>query len=139
MPWSTIWIVAKDVWSWLARRKKKICLLVVEDDHDEAELLFYKIKDLGWTCDVVDTTEAALPLLLEKRHPVVLIDMRLPHAPGHVLVQKVHKNMPWVHIVCIPGDLTDLRLIPVGIYVGVIGKPVTPDALRDIFQKPKLR
>lgn len=103
----------------------------------DAELLRLRVEGLGWECDVVDSAEAALPILLSRRHSVVMIDVRLPHAPGHLLAEKINRLAPWAHIVATPGEMSDLKMFPVGVYFGVIGKPVTPDSLRSIFNKPK--
>lgn len=127
----------KDAVNWLLHRRRRVCLLVVEDDEYEAELLRLRIEKLGWECDVVESTEAAMPLLLTRRHRVVLMDMRLPHAPGYVLAERIHRHLPRTHIVIVAGELSDLSPLPRGVYYGLIGKPATPEALLDIFRKPE--
>lgn len=137
IPWSTIWTVLKDVSFWLLRMKQQSVILIVEDSPEEAELTAFKVKSIGWECDVVDSAEAALPLLLSRRHPVVLMDIRLPYMSGSRLAEKIHRVAPKIHIVFCIGEPADLHSIPRGVYFGIIAKPVTVDSLKDIFKKPK--
>lgn len=131
------WPVIKDVFRWLTHRRRKICLLVVEDNPTDSELLSLKIQSLGWECDCVASAEAAYPLLINKRHPVVLLDVRLPYESGTHLAGRIIKQFPECHVVLVAGELTDLEPINRGLYFGLIAKPVTPESLRDVFRKPK--
>ena len=134
---AAIWAIGKDVIGWFLRRRKRICLLVVEDNPTDAELTEAKIHKLGWACDVVSSAEGAFPLLQEKQHPVVLLDLRLPYESGAHLAGRILKRFPDTHVVIMAGDGSDAARVLCGMYFGLILKPVTPDALRDIFRKPK--
>lgn len=137
-PMALVWTILRDVGQWLGKWKdRKWFILVVEDNPRDAELLGLRIQSLGWTCDIVDSAEAAIPLLQTKRHPVILIDMRLPHAPGYVLATKIARLMPATEIVIVAGEPDDLAMLPPGIKFVFIGKPVTDESLLDIFRKPK--
>lgn len=138
LPWVALWSIGKEIAGWLLRRKKKICLLVVEDNPTDAELTEAKIHRLGWQCDVVTSAEAAYPLLVSKRHPVVLLDLRLPYESGTHVAGRMLKVCPDAHIVLVAGEPTDIAGALCGAYFGLILKPLTPESLRDIFRKPKI-
>ena len=119
------------------KRKPKRCLLVVEDNRGDADYAELVITRLGWQCDIVTSAEAAYPLLLSKRHSVVLLDVRLPWETGPHLAARSVKAAPWVHIVMTPTQVEDMDGLPSSVYFGIIVKPVTEESLKHIFVKPR--
>lgn len=119
------------------RWRHKRCILVVEDNPSDATYTELMVQKLGWECDVVSSAEAAYPLLISKRHSVVLLDIRLPYESGPHLAGRIKRTAPWVHVELIPSQLDDLRGIPASIHFGLTLKPVTPDSLKAIFNRPK--
>lgn len=57
-------------------------VLVVEDDHDAAEVTATVLEWLGHRCRVVHTAGDALRALHEHEPAIVLLDLGLPDGPG---------------------------------------------------------
>ena len=59
-----------------------VSILVVEDDIMVQALLRSALERMGWRMDLVDSGEAALPLLERELYDLVLLDVRLPGKSG---------------------------------------------------------
>lgn len=103
--------------------KLKPCLLVVEDDRAQREILHYYLRSLGYRPDVVTTAEAGLALLHERKHQLAFVDIRLPMMSGLELAKLMRKESPQTHVIIMAGYAPDLSELEIGEYVGVIRKP----------------
>lgn len=126
-------------WKRIFRRKKR-CLLVVDDNEVDSEFLKALVEINKHDCEVVNNAEAALSLISRKpmRYPVAFVDLRLPLMSGLQLIPKIRAVAPATHIVAVAGLLDDLLDLPPGCYVGVIGKPITAGAIRSVIEKTRL-
>lgn len=126
-------------WKRIFRRKKR-CLLVVDDNEVDSEFLKALVEINKHDCEVVNNAEAALALVVRKplRYPIVFVDLRLPLMSGLTLIPKIRTVAPATHIVAVAGCMDDILDIQPGLYVGVIAKPITAGAIRSVIEKTKL-
>jgi two-component system phosphate regulon response regulator PhoB len=57
-------------------------VLIVDDEHDLAQLIDFNLKAAGFSTHVAATGEAALAAAREQRPDLVLLDLMLPDMPG---------------------------------------------------------
>lgn len=132
-------LAIKIPWKRIFQRKKR-CLLVVDDNEVDSEFLKALVGVNGHECEIVSNGEAALALIVLKpeRYPIVFVDMRLPLMGGLTLIQKIHATAPKTHLVAVVGLMDDILDIQPGLYVGLIGKPITAGAIRNAIERTKL-
>lgn len=133
-----IWEALKSV-AWLLGKRKKKCLLIIEDSQDDALLLSMILERMeGYEAETVDTAEAGLAVLRNKKHKIAFVDARLPMMDGFQFIEEIRSISPKTHIVMCCGMADDLIRIPVGRYVGVILKPPTVEAVEDCLNRTKM-
>lgn len=122
------------------RTPSKPRALLVEDDHNESELLAAYLRMSGFD---VDTAEDGLKAMVHlgqcNRPDVVLMDMHMPHMDGAVTVHSIRSNPEFdgMRLFAVTGS--EPSEIPVGI--GPTGvddwfrKPINPQKLVDSMHK----
>jgi CheY-like chemotaxis protein len=136
--------ILSDVWPWVKRtcsfKGKQRCLLVVDDNEVDGEFLKALVGVNGHECEVVNNAEAALSLVARSplKYPIVFVDLRLPLMSGLALIPKIRTVAGSVHIVAVAGLLDDVLDLPPGLYIGLIAKPVTANAIRSVISKTQL-
>lgn len=118
--------------------KLKPCLLVVEDDKAQREILHYYLRALGYKPDVVTTAEAGMALIQEKKHHLAFVDIRLPLMSGLELAKQIMEVSPSTHVIIMAGYAPDLAELNKGQYVGVIVKPFEITDVEDAIRKTSL-
>jgi CheY-like chemotaxis protein len=83
---------------------KRVTVLIVEDNADDAEILTRALKKFPTKhCSVVGTAEDALAFLARQRCDVLLIDYHLPAMNGLRLLERVRKQLPGVRTIMVTG------------------------------------
>ncbi|TVR18620.1 MAG: DNA-binding response regulator [Anaerolineaceae bacterium] len=79
---------------------RTISILVVEDDHDTAEMMCALLEDAGYYPLAVDNGQTALEHIEEQKPDMVLLDLRLPDVDGLELLKAVraHSFLPLIVI-----------------------------------------
>lgn len=119
-------------------------VLLVEDDVDAAEgfvswLTGYYECELDWAKrgeDAIQMIERS-----EKPYDIAFIDLLLPDVSGVEVLRAFKKRMPEVPAVIVTGAASStlaLEAAALGI-VGLFSKPVSVDALRNVFNVYKIR
>lgn len=127
--------------TWFSAPKEvvsKPCILIVEDDKFQREVLKYYVRSIGYEPNAVSTAEAGLALLREKNHSIVFVDVRLPLMNGLELVKEVKKISKKIHVVILAGYAGDLVDLAYGTYVGLILKPFDESEIREAIEKTKI-
>jgi two-component system phosphate regulon response regulator PhoB len=73
-------------------------VLVVEDDHDVANVFSVALKHAGFRVTSADTATAALGFVSEKLPDVIVLDLMLPDMNGADLAQYLRTHFPNQHI-----------------------------------------
>lgn len=73
--------------------KKKLKILLVEDDVIAQIIGQYIIGQAGYNLDIVHSAKKALALLKHKKYDLILTDLGLPEASGIELAKELSKNL----------------------------------------------
>jgi two-component system phosphate regulon response regulator PhoB len=73
-------------------------VLVVEDEHDLANLLVYNLKQEGYETDVAHGGAAAIGKLESFAPSIVVLDLMLPDVSGLEVLRKVRSSPPLSHM-----------------------------------------
>ena len=116
-------------------------LLVVDDNRDSAESLSLLLELLGNNVSSAYDGEQALEMANELKPDVVLLDIGLPKLDGYEVAQRIRRE-PWGHsatLIAITGwgQAEDKALSREAGFDHHLVKPVDPDALMKLIQKPK--
>ena len=111
-------------------------VLVIEDDHEFARILYQLARDMEYRCVVALTAEQGLRMATEQAPEAILLDMRLPDRSGLSVLQTLKeraetRHIP-VHVVSSQENGGE------ALHLGAIGyalKPTTRDELEQVFRK----
>lgn len=105
-------------------------ILVIEDDHDIANVLRMDLADAGFEVKHADAAMTGLIKAREDNPDLILLDLGLPDFDGGDVVQRLRKNSTVPVIVLTARDTVDekVRLLSLGADDYVI-KPFHPDEL----------
>lgn len=104
-------------------------VLVIEDDHDAADLMELLLTYQGHTVQVANTGDAALTALASQTFDVALLDLTLPDYHGFDLADKMHAQHPDLQVVVVSGREPEAQdLANHNIHQALL-KPVSKDDL----------
>ena len=66
-------------------------ILIVEDDAQIRNFIFYSLKQAGFTCITVSTAQAALSQLVSGQIDLMVLDLGLPDFDGMEVIKKVRE------------------------------------------------
>ncbi len=110
-------------------------VLVVEDDRVQQILIETLLRAQGCIVDMAGSAEAAQPLWLQHRHPLVLTDIRLPGRDGCDLARWLRAQDGGAQVRLF-GSSADLDTTPQALAAGIermLTKPVTPDVIATLL------
>jgi DNA-binding NtrC family response regulator len=113
-------------------------ILVVDDDPSIRSFLKSALeRTTGQHVDVAADSAAALALLRQGQHTIVLVDLRLPGQSGHEVIRTARQERPEAAVIAITGAATTeeaLQAIRLGA-IDVILKPLSLAQLAEAMQK----
>jgi len=83
--------------------KKKIKILIVDDESATCQLLKTYLERLGFETIVAASGEQALDILMEEKPAIMTLDIRMPGINGYEVLQKVKRRYPELFIIVITG------------------------------------
>ena len=116
--------------------KKKLEILIVDDEPDIRELLEITIGRMGLKTAAADSVGTALQLLNGREFSLCLTDMKLPDGSGMEIIQHIQQTMPQVPVAMITafGNIdTAIGALKAGAF-DFITKPIDLDRLRNLIQ-----
>jgi len=125
---SAIWRVFKRLF------KKTRCLLIVEDDADDVEIISLFLRRNRRSYDVSRTAEDALTRIRSCKYEIIFLDIRLPCMDGWMLLSHIIDESPESKIIITCGDPRDLVKMPVGIPFEVMIKPPSMHGIDKILK-----
>jgi two-component system response regulator PilR (NtrC family) len=81
--------------------KKKLEILIVDDEPDIRELLEITIGRMGLKTSAADSVKSALNLLDQREFSLCLTDMKLPDGTGIDIIQHIQRNHPQLPVAMI--------------------------------------
>ncbi|MDH5677504.1 MAG: sigma-54 dependent transcriptional regulator [Nitrospinota bacterium] len=120
-------------------------ILVVDDSHENLELLSVLIERNGWEHETADRARAALKMLEEAPFDLVMADLMMPEMNGLELLAEVKKQWPSTDVVIVTafGSIpTAIEAIKKGAYSYLL-RPFEPEEvvllIRKIFEVQGIR
>lgn len=122
------------------------CLLLVEDDANDIELLRYYLRQATTAnpekyaveVEVATNTDDAWTMYLQKNHDIVLVDMRFPTGDqGWVLAEKMRRHNIKTQIVIVYTVAEDVAKLPAGQIFSFMRKPPTYEGILQLLAKLK--
>lgn len=97
----------------------RLCILLVEDSQDDAEILIEELRANGYAIDYlrVDTEEQLRAALAERAWQVILCDIALPQFDASRALQVVHEtqlDVPFIIVSGSVGEETAIRMMKAG-------------------------
>lgn len=74
------------------------CILMVEDNADNADLATWMLEDAGYSVTTAQTAEEGLALLEQSPYQLVLMDISLPGMDGKQAIQLIRANEQKKHL-----------------------------------------
>lgn len=111
-------------------------ILIIEDDHSFAKILYHLGHDLNFQCLVASGANEGLDLATQLLPDAILLDIRLPEQSGLSVLQQLKENPSTRHIpvhVISAEDHSEIAL-----HLGAIGyelKPTSKEKLVEIFKR----
>ena len=108
-------------------------VLLVEDDHDAAELMKLLLSHLGHEVDVAYCAKDALELARHREFDAALLDLTLPDTDGLSLAKEIRTMGDAMEIYIVSGrepDNADLKGLDIA---GTLLKPVSRSDLAALF------
>ena len=83
--------------------KKKIKILIVDDESAICQLLQDYLERLGFETCVATNGEQALDLLMKENPAIMTLDIRMPGLNGYEVLQKAKRRYPELFIIVLTG------------------------------------
>ncbi|HET8710432.1 MAG TPA: sigma-54 dependent transcriptional regulator, partial [Spongiibacteraceae bacterium] len=116
--------------------RKKLEILIVDDEPDIRELLEITIGRMGLKTATADSVASAIARLNDREFALCLTDMKLPDGNGMEIIQHIQQNMPQIPVAMITafGSVeTAIGALKAGAF-DFITKPIDLDRLRALIQ-----
>ena len=116
--------------------KKKLEILIVDDEPDIRELLEITIGRMGLKTAAADSVAAAITLLNNREFALCLTDMKLPDGNGMEIIQHIQRDAPQTPVAMITafGNVeTAIGALKAGAF-DFITKPIDLERLRILIQ-----
>jgi DNA-binding NtrC family response regulator len=117
--------------------KKKIQVLVVDDEPIVRESIRDWLKDAGYQVATAETGEEALEIVEKQDFSVMVLDLRLPGKSGITVLKEVKAAKPQIKSIIItayPSVETATEAMKLGA-VDYLIKPIAPDNLEKLIRE----
>ncbi len=123
-------------------RKKRITVLVVEDNHINQKLACHLVNKFGYLTDTADNGQEAVEALSRKDYSLVLMDLQMPVMGGLEAARIIRKGssgvrQPDIPIIALTADVlkgADERCRKAGMN-DFLAKPINPEALLEAVKR----
>jgi len=119
------------------KSKKRVAILIIDDDIDFADSLKATMNELGFDCDIITHPKEAYKMLDENYYEIVFCDVIMPNFDLKTFLSYMGKRFPSIGFIVISGiDLKELRksFLWMANVKTVLSKPVCFDKMKEILQ-----
>ncbi|QJB54971.1 response regulator [Pseudodesulfovibrio sp. zrk46] len=116
-------------------------ILLVDDEQGIRTVLSITLEENGHRVDTAADVDSALEIFREKRHPIVITDIKMPGKSGIDLLRLVKKESPETEVIMITGH-GDMELAVQSLQnkaFDFISKPINDDVLYFALQRAQER
>ena len=111
-------------------------ILIVEDDHDIAELIALHLRELGHQVDAVHDGEAGLERAVSGRFDLIVLDVVLPRLSGTELCQRLRAGADTTLILMLTARSSELDRV-LGLELGADDYLTKPFSFRELQARVK--
>jgi CheY-like chemotaxis protein len=113
-------------------------ILLVDDNHDSAEMLAEILRLWGHAVQVADDGAAALRLAAQDAFDVIVLDIGLPGLDGYEVARRLRTQSTAARVIALSGygDADHRRRAEEAGFDGYLVKPADPDEVREILAAP---
>jgi len=117
--------------------RKRLRILVVDDNLDQVRSMAYLLKDLGHEVEYAINGIVAIELARSRKPQVVLLDMRLPDTSGSSVARELRRNAGLVgtSIIGISGYPMNRADASAAGFDEMLSKPVDLHALKALLER----
>ncbi|MCX5715803.1 MAG: response regulator [Candidatus Omnitrophica bacterium] len=101
--------------------KKKLCVMVVDDEDSVLNMLGEMVRHTGWDCLTAPTGEIALGLFGKHDVDIVVLDLNLPNMKGFDVLKNMKALKPKVPVVILTGLGYDKEQVDEALKLGASG------------------
>jgi two-component system cell cycle response regulator len=113
-------------------------VLVVDDNHDNLQLIDYLLKAHGFTPLLARNGTDGVRLALSERPDVVLLDIRMPGMDGYAVATAIKRAPALQHTLVVAltasAMASDRERIDAAGFDGYIQKPIDPETFMSVLQ-----
>lgn len=111
-------------------------ILIVEDDHDIADLIALHLRELGYQVDAVHDGEAGLEQAVSGRYDLIVLDVVLPRLSGTELCQRLRAGADTTLILMLTAKASELDQV-LGLELGADDYLTKPFSFRELQARVK--
>jgi len=120
---------------------RKICILVVDDEHSILKMLKLRLKRSGYVVDIASSGKKAIAMIDGNYYDVILTDIKMPEFSGEQILRHVKLiNSDALSVIGMSGTPW---LIEQNDYDAILSKPCTTkeliSAINQVLNKKKLK
>jgi len=90
----------------LAAPRTSLTPCILDDDHDQLDMLSAVVADMGYEAITTSDPEEALSLVRAGRCRLVLADVKMPGMNGYEFLDRALRSDPGIHVIVMTGDYT---------------------------------
>ncbi|MFN6568420.1 response regulator [Dendronalium sp. ChiSLP03b] len=117
------------------RSLESLCILIVDDDRDTGEFLYFMLKQFGAAVTAVASAGEALEVIAKSKTNLLLSDIGMPGIDGYMLMRLIHAmppeqggRLPAIAITAYAGEMNQKQALAAGYQLHLV-KPVEPEVL----------
>ena len=111
-------------------------ILVVEDDHDIAQLLQMHLADIGCEVTLANDGNQGYTLLLNHRYDLVILDIMMPGMDGFELCKKIRAHENYTPVLMLTARSSELDRV-LGLELGADDYLTKPFSIRELLARVK--
>jgi len=111
-------------------------ILVIEDDHDIAQLLTMHLSDMDCEVTVASDGNVGYTHLLNRRYDLVILDIMLPGIDGFELCKSLRKQSDYTPVLMLTARSSELDRV-LGLEIGADDYLTKPFSIRELIARVK--
>jgi len=111
-------------------------ILIIEDDHDIAELIFIHMHDIGMEVEILHNGQAGMVRCMEKDHDLIILDLKLPGMDGLEICRKLRLEKINTPIIMLTSKSEEIDKV-LGLEIGADDYITKPFSIRELVARVK--